>query len=164
MGFNDKFALQTIPVRFGTRSIEGFAGNHSPNTTSWVLYIALTTRDEVNVTVSDSLTCYIAIVHADIEAVHRRILLRYLGASLVLSSLNMRVCILAPPTLRRFVRTQRGRGHRGGAIGDLAGGRPLSIHKSKREGLPLCGRIIGRINVTVGPNAHYHAAGAQFGS
>jgi hypothetical protein len=35
----------------------------------------------MNVSVTDSLTGYIAIVHADVEAVHRRILLRYLGAN-----------------------------------------------------------------------------------
>ena len=65
------------------RLIDTFAGHHSSDATSRVLHIALATRDEMNVGVTDNLTGYISVVHAYIEATHRGIFLHYLSADLV---------------------------------------------------------------------------------
>jgi hypothetical protein len=48
----------------------------------------LTAWDEMNVSVTDSLTGYTPIVHADVEATHRGIILHYLGANLVQQLVN----------------------------------------------------------------------------
>ena len=58
-------------------SVDGLTGNYSSNATPRVLHIALTTWDQMNMSVIDGLTGSGSAVHADVEPAHRTILLYY---------------------------------------------------------------------------------------
>jgi hypothetical protein len=58
-------------------SVDGLTGNYSSNATPRVLHIALTTWDQMNMSVIDGLTGSGSVVHADVEAAHRTILFYY---------------------------------------------------------------------------------------
>jgi hypothetical protein len=54
-------------------SVDGLAGNYTPDAAPRVLHIALTTRDQVNMGVTNGLSGYVAVVDADVETTHRTI-------------------------------------------------------------------------------------------
>ena len=60
-------------------SVGGLTWYHTPHPASRVLHIALTTRDQVNMGVADSLPRSITTIHTNVEAAHRRVFLRDLG-------------------------------------------------------------------------------------
>jgi hypothetical protein len=64
-------------------SVDGLAGNYTPDAALRVLHIALTTRDQVNMGVTNSLSGYVAVVDADVETTHRTIPVHYLGSKFV---------------------------------------------------------------------------------
>ena len=63
----DKFQAR---LRGGAASVNGLTRYHAPHAASWVLHIALTTRNEVYVSVTNSLSSDVTVVHTNIEAAY----------------------------------------------------------------------------------------------
>ena len=57
-------------------SVNGLTRYHPSHAASRVLHVALTTRDQVNMGVANSLSGSITTIHTNVEAAHRRVLLR----------------------------------------------------------------------------------------
>jgi len=50
--------------------VNGLARYHTPHAASWVLHIALTTRNEVYVSMANGLSSDVTVVHTNIEAAY----------------------------------------------------------------------------------------------
>jgi hypothetical protein len=68
------FVLQSkgllIACLSSSASLNGLARYHAPYAASRVLHIALTTRDQVHVSVANSLSCSVTAVNTNIEAAY----------------------------------------------------------------------------------------------
>jgi hypothetical protein len=73
--------MRYIHAAFG--SIDGLARYHRPYASSGVLHVALSTRDQVNMSVSNSLPSRIAVIHTNVEGAYRNIAPNYLQPNLV---------------------------------------------------------------------------------
>jgi hypothetical protein len=60
-------------------SVGGLSRNHTPHATTWVLHIALTARDQMDMGMANCLSGCVPIVYANVESAHRRVFLHYLS-------------------------------------------------------------------------------------
>ena len=78
-----KFCPAGSPWPMHYRSVSGLTRYHTPHSTSRVLHIALTTRDQMNMGMTDGLPGSISTIHTNVKTAHRRVLLRDFHAKVV---------------------------------------------------------------------------------
>ena len=67
----------------GTGLVVGLTRYHPSDPTSWVLNIALTSWNQMDMGVANSLSGTVTVIHAKVEAIHRSVLLNDFDAKLV---------------------------------------------------------------------------------
>ena len=71
---NECSEFSALSVWLSARPVGGLTWNYAPYAASRVLHVALTTRDQVYMGVTNSLSGSVAVVHTDVEAAYRSIL------------------------------------------------------------------------------------------